>query len=251
MSCANHSQELTELSRQQARYAPAELRVDTTKLDAGDHQALAKILEAARIIDEIFRTQVWSGNAALRERLVTDKSELGKARLRYFDLNQGPWSDLDEHAAFLPDAPKKKLPGANFYPEDMTKPEFEAWLVGLTPEQKEEAIGFFTVIRRDASGKLHALPYSQAYQPLLERAGVRLEEAAGLTSNASLKSFLQARAEAFLTNDYYASDVAWMKVDAPSMSPLGRTRLTWTNSSAIRPRLKPTSLFATTPSRPS
>ena len=126
MSCANNNEELKELNRQQSRYAPAELRVDTSKLDSGDQQALAKILDAARIIDEIFRTQVWSGNVALREKLARDSSELGKARLRYFDLNKGPWSDLDEHAAFLPDVPKKKLPGANFYPEDMTKPGLDS-----------------------------------------------------------------------------------------------------------------------------
>src|SRR6185295_13492171 len=106
-----------------------------------------------------------------------DASELGKARLRYFDLNQGPWSDLDEHTAFLPDVPKKKLPGANFYPEDMTKAEFETWIAKLTPQQKEEAIGFFTVIRRDA-GQLRALPYSGVYHDQLESAASRLEEAA-------------------------------------------------------------------------
>jgi len=214
MSCANNSEELKELNRQQARYAPAELRVDTSKLDSGDQQALAKILDAARIIDEIFRTQVWSGNVALREKLAKDSSELGKARLRYFDLNKGPWSDLDEHAAFLPDVPKKKLPGANFYPEDMTKAEFEAWVAKLPPAQKEEATGFFTVIRRDA-GQLRALPYSGVYHDQLESAATRLEEAAALTPNASLKDFLKARAAAFRSNDYYASDVAWMKVDAP------------------------------------
>ena len=215
MSCASNNRELAELNRKQARFAPAELRVDTTKLGAGDRQALAKILDAARVIDELFRTQVWGGNAALRTRLTADTSDLGKARLRYFDLNQGPWSDLDEHAAFLPDVPPKKLPGANFYPEDMTKPEFEAWVAKLTPEQKEEAIGFFTVIRRDATGQLRALPYAAVYQEHLDRAAASLEEAAALTSNASLKDYLTARAEAFGSNDYYASDVAWMKVDAP------------------------------------
>ena len=88
VSCGTDNPELTELNRKQARFAPVELRVDTTKLDAGDQQALVKILEAAGIIDELFRTQVWSGNAALREKLAADASDFGKARLRYFDLNQ-------------------------------------------------------------------------------------------------------------------------------------------------------------------
>src|SRR4029077_14025013 len=113
-------------NRMIARFAPVELHVDTSKLSAGDQKALAKLLDAGRVIDDIFLTQVWSGNVALRVRLVADKSELGKARLRYFDLNKGPWSDLDEHAAFIPGVPDKQLPGANFYPADMTKQEFEA-----------------------------------------------------------------------------------------------------------------------------
>ncbi len=200
--------DLAELNRMIARYAPAELRVDTSQLSAGDRQALPKILEAARVLDDLFLTQLWGGNAALRGRLVKDTSPLGKARLHYFDLNKGPWSDLDDHQAFLPGAPPKKLPGANFYPEDMTKAEFEAWA-------GEPARGFFTVIRRGADKTLHAVPYSQAYEHDLQRAANLLEEAATLTPNPSLQEFLRLRAKAFLSNDYYASDVAWMKLDAP------------------------------------
>ena len=78
-----------------ARFAPAELKVDTSGLSAGDKQALQKLIEAARVIDSLFLTQRWSGNAALRAQLQKDTSPLGKARLHYFDLNKGPWSDLD------------------------------------------------------------------------------------------------------------------------------------------------------------
>ena len=80
-----------------ARFAPVELHADTSKLSAGDQKALAKLLDAARVIDDIFLTQVWSGNVALRAKLAADTSPLGKARLHYFDLNKGPWSELDEH----------------------------------------------------------------------------------------------------------------------------------------------------------
>src|SRR5579863_6641698 len=107
--------DLNELNRMIARYAPAELHADTSQLAPGDRQALEKPVEAARVIDRIFITQLWSGNAALLDRLKKDTSPLGKARLHYFDLNKGPWSDLDDHQAFLPGVPPKKLPGANFY----------------------------------------------------------------------------------------------------------------------------------------
>jgi hypothetical protein len=207
--------DLPDLSRMIARFAPAELKVDTSRLSAGDQQALTKLIEAARILDDLFLTQRWSGNTTLRAQLQKDPSPLGKARLHYFDLNKGPWSDLDEQTAFLPNVPPKKIPGANFYPEDMTKDEFETWAAKLPKAEQEPARGFFTIIRRGADKKLTIVPYSKAYAAALTRAAKLLEEAAALTTNASLKSFLQLRAKAFLDDDYYASDVAWMKLDAP------------------------------------
>jgi hypothetical protein len=207
--------ELAELNRMIARFAPAEIRADTSGLAPGDQQALQKLIEAARVIDEIFITQLWSGNAALRKRLSQDESPLGVARLHYFNLNKGPWSDLDDHAAFLPGVPAKKLPGANFYPEDLTRDEFETWVARMPEEQREDARGFFTIIRRTAEKKLYVVPYNSAYEAELEKAARLLEEAAALTPNASLKEFLTLRAKAFLSNDYYESDVAWMKLDAP------------------------------------
>src|SRR6185295_5329801 len=139
--------DLPELNRMIARFAPGELHADTSKLSAGDQKALAKLLDAARVIDDIFLKQAWSGNVALRAKLAADSSALGKARLRYFDLNKGPWSELDDHAAFLPGVPEKKLPGANFYPEDMTKPEFESWAKSLPKAALEDTRGFFNVVR--------------------------------------------------------------------------------------------------------
>jgi hypothetical protein len=206
---------LAELNRMIARFAPAELKVDTSKLAPGDQQALGKLIGAARVLDGLFLTQRWSGNAALRANLQKDTSELGKARLHYFELNKGPWSDLDEQTAFLPGVPPKKVPGANFYPEDMTKNEFESWVKTLPAAEQQEARGFFTIIQRGTDKKLAMVPYSRAYAQDLARAARLLEEAAVVTPNASLKEFLGLRAKAFLTDDYYASDVAWMKLDAP------------------------------------
>jgi len=211
--------DLNELNRMIARYAPAELKVDTSHLSPGDKQALAKLVEAAGAIDDVFITQLWSGNAALKARLEKDTSPLGKARLHYFMLNKGPWSDLDNHEAFLPGVPPKKPLGANFYPEDMTRDEFETWAFKLPKPQQDQARGFFSVIRRGADRKLSIVPYSQAYD--LKHLAALLDAAASLTPNASLKNFLQLRAKAFLSNDYYASDVAWMKLDAPIEITIG------------------------------
>jgi hypothetical protein len=97
----------------------------------------------------------------------------------------------------------------------MTRAEFETWLKKLPKTQQEQATGFFSVIRRGADKILYIAPYSKAYEHDLTRAAALLNEAAALTSNATLKDFLSLRAKAFLSNDYYASDVAWMKLDAP------------------------------------
>jgi len=206
---------LADLQKMQARYAPTELKVDTSTLSAGDKKALVKLLEAARVLDPLFMTQLWEHNLELYEKLKKDKTPLGRARLKYFWQNEGPWSDLDGHSAFLPDVPERKPLGANFYPLDMTKEEFERWAATLSKEDKEKATGFYSVIRRDQSKKLTIVPYSKEYKDHLTKAAGLLREAAALTDNPTLKKFLTARADSFLSDDYYESEVAWMDLDAP------------------------------------
>jgi hypothetical protein len=203
-----------ELNQMAARFAPVRLEVDLSSLSAGDRKALARLIEAGRIVNHLFMQQFWSGDLALYQKLQQDKTPLGKARLHYFWINKGPWSEIDEHKAFLPGVPAKKPAGANFYPEDMTKEEFESW-VKAHPDQKEQAEGFFTVVRRDANKQLKLVPYHLEYKSDLAQAAKLLKEAASLTDNASLKKFLTTRAAAFGSNDYFESDMAWMDLDAP------------------------------------
>ena len=212
---ASNIPDLAQLEKMIARFTPTELRADVLKLSPSDRQALVKLIEASEILNGVFLKQMWSGNPALYEKLGRDTTPLGKARLHYFWINKGPWSELDEHRAFLPDVPPKKLPGANFYPEDMTREEFERWVKTLSKADRQQAESFFTVIRRDANRGLKSIPYSEEYKNELAKAAGLLEEAAGLTGNATLKKFLLARGAAFLSNDYYESDLAWMDLDAP------------------------------------
>jgi hypothetical protein len=213
---SEHIPGLAELEKMTARFAPTELRVDTSALSPGDQKALVKLIEAGHVIGDIFLDQMWSGNDALRAKLRQDRSPLGRARRHYFRINRSPWSALDGEKAFLPGVPARKPRGANFYPEDMTKQEFEAWLKTLNSTEQEQAKSYFTVIRRQHSDrKLEIFPYSVEYRHDLERAAALLREAAGLTTNESLKKFLNSRAEAFITNQYRASDADWMDLDAP------------------------------------
>ncbi len=205
-----------------ARFAPTELTADLSKLSPNDRKVLAKLVRVSKLIDAIFLRQVWGGNVAMLLDLSADPSPAGRARLHYFLLNRGPWSRLDGDQPFVPGAPAKPE-NAGFYPDDAKKEEVEKWIASLPPEEAKQARSFFTVVRRDADGRdFRLVPYNMEYQsPLLEAAQL-LREAAALASEPSLQKFLEARAEAFLTNDYYASDVAWMELDSkiePTIGP--------------------------------
>jgi hypothetical protein len=197
------------------RFAPTEITADVSRLSDGDRKALAKIIEAAKLLDPLFLRQVWSGNEALRNKLAADSTAEGKAKLHYFRINAGPWSRLDKNEPFIDGVPHEKPKNANYYPDDMTKQEFESWVKTLPEAEQKRATGFFSVIRRDADKKLKLVPYNEEYREFLEPAAKLLREAAELTTNATLKNFLTKRADALKSDDYYASDVAWMELDAP------------------------------------
>ena len=204
-----------DIGKMIARFSPTTMTADVSKLTPKDRQALQKIIEAAKLLDPLFLRQVWNGNAMLEKKLLADKTPAGRQRLHYFYINDGPWSRLDDKLPFIEGVPPVKPHHASYYPDDMTKEEFNAWLETLSEADKQKATGFFYLIRRDANKKLTFVPYSEAYKEYLEPAAKLLREAAALTTNASLKNFLTKRADAFASNDYYESDVAWMDLDSP------------------------------------
>lgn len=223
-----------QLSSMAARFAPVEVKVDLASLPSQERAALAKLVEASRYVDALFMRQRFAGNNALLMQLLSDRSALGRARLDYFLLNKGPWSELDQDKAFLPGVGAKP-PGGNFYPADATRDQVDSWMQALPPAQKTDATGFFTTIRRGADGKFLAVPYSLEYQGELMEMARLLREAAALTQQPTLKAFLEKRAEAFVSNDYYASNVAWMELDAsiePTIGPYEVYEDEWFNFKA-------------------
>jgi hypothetical protein len=223
-----------QLRSMTARFAPVDLTADVSSLPANERQALAKLIQAAKVFDSLFLRQVWSGNEPSLLTLVRDTSDLGRARLHYFLINKGPWSRLDHNEPFMPGAPPKP-PQGSFYPPDSTKSEIESWIATLPAAERARATGFFTTIRRGPDGRLTAVPYSIEYQPELGQVAALLREAAELTTQPTLKRFLDARAQALLSNDYYASDVAWMELDAtlePTIGPYEVYEDEWFNSKA-------------------
>lgn len=223
-----------QLKSMEARFAPVDVRVDVSDLPPNERAALERLIEASRYIDSLFMRQRSPGNEATLIQLLADGTPQGHARLSYFMLNRGPWSELDEDWVFVP-AAGAKPPGGNFYPAGSTREEVDAWMKTLQGAQREAATGFFTTIRRTPEGKLTMVPYSLEYQGELAEMARLLREAAALTEQPTLKSFLEKRADAFVSNDYYASDVAWMELDAsiePTIGPYEVYEDEWFNFKA-------------------
>ncbi|KAK7401025.1 hypothetical protein VNO78_12336 [Psophocarpus tetragonolobus] len=237
------------LQKQINRYAPVSLSSELAGLTDSDKEALVFIVKAANVMDEIFSIQEWYSNPPLRDWLKehAETSELNKLKWSYYQINKSPWSSLDEDEAFLTTAdsairllskatrtvrdwkgleyraafPSKKPPGANFYPPDMEKEEFELWTESLfSDEQRKEATGFFSVIRQPDElpdrfiDDLFIVPYSKEYESLLAKAADLLHKAGDISNSPSLKRLLHSKADAFLSNDYYDSDIAWMELDS-------------------------------------
>ena len=203
--------DLKLVTTQLEKFAPVTVSYDKSILSEQDQQVISKLVEAAKLIDQIFLDQVFSKNDAIKKSLIKLKGPDDQTYLDYFKIMYGPFDRLDENKPFL--VTDQKPAGANYYPEDITKEELLKWIENH-PEDKENFESNFTVIRREGD-KLVAIPYSQAYAVLLKPAAKLLKEAANLSENESLKKFLNSRADAFLSNDYYQSDMDWMDLDSP------------------------------------
>ncbi|KAJ1673936.1 hypothetical protein EV182_004289, partial [Spiromyces aspiralis] len=216
MASADRSSGLTIFERL-ARYKPTKLGADLSYLTAGDREAVKRLVQVADLLDKVYYEQAWKHDLELKSKLAAkaDKSEADKARYDFYCISKGPWDAAEHNEIFVEGAPPRPL-GANVYPEDMTKEEFESWYETLSPQDQRRAQGFYDIVVRDASGKLALRPYSEAYKEYLAPAAKLLKEAAELASNESFQQFLSARADGFLSNEYLESEVAWLRISASS-----------------------------------
>ena len=218
----NNPPDTAQLDKMTARFIPTDITADISKMSPADRRVLAKLIDASKIIDGLFLRQVWTGNASMLIDLARDQTPEGLARQHYFRINKGPWSRLDEDKPFVHGAPAKPQ-NAAFYPDDSTKADIEKWITSLPETEQAGAKGFFTVVKHGADGKsLNIVPYNLEYQGELRQAARLLREAADAATEPTLKLFLTSRADAFLSNDYYESDVAWMELKGsiePTIGP--------------------------------
>ena len=194
------------IETQHAKLAPVELTADLSRLPAGEIEAVKRIVKAAQQMDDLFLLQVFEDNPRMLRELEKASDAEEAPYLDFFKIMFGPWDRLDEDSPFVNDTPKP--PGANFYPKDMTQEEFAAWL-DAHPDDREAFESEFTMIRRKGD-RLVAIPYPEFFDKHVKKTAQLLREAAGLTGDETLKTFLNSRADAFLSNDYYQSDMDWM-----------------------------------------
>ncbi len=188
------------------RFSPTDITYDESILNEEQKQVLEKLVLAAKQMDKIFWKQASHDGLALKEAFEKSKDPADKDYLHFIIINFGPYDRLNVDEPFVGTTPKPA--GAGFYPPDMTKEELDDYIAGHL-EVKEQFESPYTVIKRK-EGELVAVPYNEEYREDLEPAAQYLREAAELTSNASLKKYLNRRAEDLLNNDYYQSDVDWI-----------------------------------------
>lgn len=179
-----------------ASYEKVKLTADLSRLSPKEKEMLPLLIEAAKVMDELFWLQAYGNKDSLLSAVPDEAAK------QLIGINYGPWDRLNNDTPFIAGAGTKP-PGATFYPGDMTREEFEK--AGIKDKK-----GLYTVIKRDASGRLYAVPYHQEYKVPLEKAASLLRQASELAEDAGLKKYLQLRAGALTTSEYKASDMAWL-----------------------------------------
>ena len=179
-------------------YIPVKLTTDLSQLSSSEKAMLPHLFAATEVMNELFWIQTYGDKKQLL-------NSISNPDLRNFaEVNYGPWDRLDNDKPFLDNIEIKPL-GSNIYPVDITKDEFEE--LGL-PNEKDQ----YSMVRRDETGKLYTIPYTEFFRPQLERASNHLMQAAEICDDPELKNYLELRAAALLSNTYDASDIAWINM---------------------------------------
>lgn len=186
----------SEMQKKVDEYVKVDLASNIDHLSSKEKQMLPLLFEAAKIIDDLYWIQAYGD----KEKLLGSIDD--SATREFVMINYGPWDRLKGNESFIEGVGAKPL-GANFYPLDMTKEEFESF------NAKDKA-SLYTIIKRNAEGKLESVPYHIAYKDQIDKVALLLKQAADLAEDAGLKKYLTLRAEALQSNEYLQSDLAWM-----------------------------------------
>lgn len=185
----------SELQKKVEEYAYFDLTADLSKLTDSERQLLPIFFEIGQIMDELFWEQTFGDKTIL--------DTISDPWMKEFAMiNYGPWDRLDEEKPFVPGFGKRPEM-ANYYPQDITKEEFDAFTDPLKSSH-------YTILTRNEDGTLKTVGYYEAYKNKLDRVCELLDKAIGIADNPTMKKYLTERKKSLQTNDYYASDMAWM-----------------------------------------
>lgn len=190
------SNDTSVMQKKIAQFAKVDLKTDLSKLTENEKKMIPVLIEIAKLMDDIFWIQTFGDKDSLFSSIKDENTR------KFVEINYGPWERLNANAAIISGIGPKPA-GANFYPKDMIKEEFEK----LSDKNKTS---LYTLIRRDDEGKLKVIWYHEAFKEKVNKASELLIKAAELAEDAGLKKYFELRAKAILTDDYYESDIAWM-----------------------------------------
>ena len=197
--CNSGDKKLTEeMKANLAKFKEVTLTTDLSWLTDNEREIISILTDVASIMDDVFWIEAYGDKEELFARI---KNEYAR---EFVSIHYGPWDRLNNNAPFIPGF-GEKFAGAGFYPEDMTVEEFESW-------DDPEKTSLYTLVRRNAEGKLIAVPYSNAFREQHSKAADLMLKASELAEDEGLKKYLKMRAEALLTNNYQPSDFAWMEM---------------------------------------
>jgi len=195
-STSDEPTETGQIAKKLAAYKPVKLTTDISKLSDKEKEMIPLMIEVSKIMDELFWYEAYGKKDSLMQAISDETTR------KYVEINYGPWDRLDNNNPFLSGAGTKPE-GANYYPVDMTKEEFEA-------AELEGKKSLYTFLRRDDEGKLKVVPYNEMFKEQVASASDLLKQCADLAEDEGLKKYLRLRAEALLTDEYQESDMAWM-----------------------------------------
>lgn len=186
----------TEMQKNLGKYVSVKLTSDVNKLSEKEQQMLPLLIKAAEKMNDLFWYEAYGDKTELLNSIEDEDTKT------FVKINYGPWDRLDGNKPFVDGVGEKPL-GANFYPKDMTKKEFEAADI-------EDKSSIYNFVRRDENGKLYSIPYHKQFENEVKEVSELLKEAAKLAEDEGLKTYLELRAQALLDDNYQPSDLAWM-----------------------------------------
>lgn len=186
----------TEMQKNLGKYVSVKLTSDVNKLSEKEQQMLPLLIKAAEKMNDLFWYEAYGDKTELLNSIEDEDTKT------FVKINYGPWDRLDGNKPFVEGVGEKPL-GANFYPKDMTKKEFEAADI-------EDKSSIYNFVRRDENGKLYSIPYHKQFENEVKEVSELLKEAAKLAEDEGLKTYLELRAQALLDDNYQPSDLAWM-----------------------------------------